>query len=154
MRGFRLTLFALAMSALAAAVPSHARMGGNLGLGFIAGAPSGISGKLWLGDVNAVDMILGFSPFSDYVELRADYVWHEMNLFPVRAGQLPLYYGMGAGMTVSDGGPGLLARGVVGIEYLFPSAPLDVFLELGPGIRVFPATNLDISAGLGMRFFF
>jgi hypothetical protein len=61
---------------------------------------------------------------------------------------------MGAGMTVSDGGPGLLARGVVGLEYLFPSAPLDAFLELGPGIRVFPATNFDISAGLGMRYFF
>ena len=86
--------------------------------------------------------------------MRGDYVWHEMNLFPVRAGQLPLYYGMGAGMTVNHDGPGLLARGVVGIEYLFPSAPLDVFFELGPGIRVFPATDLDISAGLGMRFFF
>jgi hypothetical protein len=153
MRGFRLTLIALAMSALAA-VPGHARLGGNVGLGFIAGAPSGISGKIWLGGINAVDMILGFNPYNDYLEVRADYVWHEMNIFPVRAGQLPLYYGMGAGMTVSDGGPGLLARGVVGIEYLFPSAPLDAFLELGPGIRVFPATNFDISAGLGMRYFF
>jgi hypothetical protein len=153
MRGFRLTLIAMAISAFAA-VPGHARLGGNMGLGFIAGAPSGISGKLWLGGINAVDMILGFNPYNDYLEVRADYVWHEMNIFPVNRGQLPLYYGMGAGMTVSDGGPGLLARGVVGIEYLFPSAPLDAFLELGPGIRVFPATNFDISAGLGMRYFF
>jgi hypothetical protein len=154
MRGFRLTLIALAMSALAAAVPSHARLGGNLGLGFVAGAPSGISGKLWLNNINAIDMILGFNPYNDYLELRGDYVWHEMNLIPVRAGQMPLYYGMGAGLVISDGGPGLLARGVVGLEYLFPSAPLDVFVELGPGIRIFPATDVDISAGLGMRFFF
>lgn len=153
MKGFRLTLIAAAWLALAA-VPGNARTGGDFGLGFIAGAPSGLSGKYWLNNLNAIDMILGFNPYNDYLELRADYVWHEMDLFPVRAGQLPLYYGMGAGMTVHDGGPGLLARGVVGIEYLFPRAPLDAFFELGPGIRVFPATDFDISAGLGMRFYF
>ena len=153
MRGLRLTLIAAACLALFP-VPGHARMGGNMGLGFVAGAPSGISGKLWLNDVNAIDAILGFNPYSDYLEMRADYVWHDFSLFPVSAGQLPLYYGMGAGLAIHGDGPGLLGRGVVGIEYLFSKAPLDIFLELGPGISIFPATDFDITAGLGMRFFF
>lgn len=152
MRRVRLALIAAACIAFAAA-PGHARLGGNFGLGFIAGMPSGLSGKLWLNNINAVDMLLGFDPYSDWLQFRADYVWHEMNLFPVTSGQLPLYYGMGAGLGFHDD-PALLARGVVGIEYLFAHAPLDVFLEIGPGIRVFPATKFDISAGLGMRFFF
>jgi hypothetical protein len=153
MKRFRLFWIAAAIAACAAA-PGHARMGGDFGLGFVAGIPSGLSGKYWLNNTNALDMILGFNPGGDYLQARVDYVWHEFSLFPVSAGQLPLYYGMGAGLEVSNGGPGLLARGVVGIEYLFPHAPLDAFFEIGPGIRVFPATDFDMTAGIGMRFFF
>jgi hypothetical protein len=149
MRRFRLILLA---ACAAFAIPGHTRMGGNFGLGIIAGLPTGVSGKLWLNNTNAVDMILGFG--QNYLEARADYVWHDYNLFPVPSGQLPLYYGMGAGMAISNGGPGLMARGVVGIEYLFPHAPLDAFFELGPGIRFFPGTDLDMTAGIGMRYFF
>jgi hypothetical protein len=154
MIGFRRTLTALALLACAAAVPGQARLGGDFGLGFVAGIPSGVSGKYWLNNVNAVDMILGFNPYADYLEVRADYVWHEMDLIPVKVGKMPLYYGMGAGLSVGDRVPGLMARGVVGLEYLFAKAPLDVFLELGPGISVFPSTGGDLTAGIGMRFFF
>jgi hypothetical protein len=152
MKSFRLFLIALACAACAGT--AHARMGGNFGLGFIAGLPSGLSGKLWLNNTNAVDMILGFNPGGDYMVVRGDYVWHEFSLFPVSSGQLPLYYGMGAGMEISGGGLGLLARGVVGIDYLFAHAPLDAFFEIGPGIHVFPHTDFDMTAGIGMRFFF
>ncbi|MBW8887777.1 MAG: hypothetical protein JF616_08475 [Fibrobacteres bacterium] len=152
MKSFRLLLIAAACAAFVGT--AQARMGGNFGLGFIAGLPSGLSGKLWLNNTNAVDMILGFNPSDDWLQVRADYVWHEFNLFPVSSGQLPLYYGMGAGTEISGGGLGLLARGVVGIEYLFPRAPLDAFFEIGPGIRVFPRTDFDMSAGLGMRYYF
>jgi hypothetical protein len=152
MKRFRLLLIAAACAAMAA--PVQARMGGDFGLGFIAGLPSGFSGKLWLNNTNAVDMLVGFNPGDDFLQVRADYVWHEYSLFPVSAGQLPLYYGMGAGTEISGGGLSLLVRGVVGIDYLFPRAPLDAFFELGPGIRAFPSTGFDMSAGLGMRFFF
>jgi hypothetical protein len=126
---------------------------GNLGLGIVAGDPSGISGKLWTGPNNAIDFIVGFSLYHDYVSINADYVWHEWNLIPVKAGRLPLYYGMGLWTSISQG-PAVGGRGIVGLEYLFPSAPLDVFLELGPGIQILPDTGPAFSAGLGMRYFF
>ena len=151
---FRLILLAaLALSAMAAA-PGHARQGGDLGLGFIAGNPSGISAKIWMNDQNALDLIAGFDVQQDWISLNADYVWHEFSVFPVRAGQLPLYYGMGIWTAIAKHAPALGARGVVGIEYLFPSAPLDVFLELGPGASLLPSTRFGMSGGLGMRFFF
>jgi hypothetical protein len=151
---FRFPTIASAILIAIAAAPGHARQGGDLGLGFIAGDPSGLSGKIWLGDNNALDLIAGFSAQNDWIRLHADYVWHEFSLFPVRAGQLPLYYGMGLWTAIAKHAPALGARGVVGIEYLFPSAPLDVFLELGPGASILPETEFGITGGLGMRFFF
>jgi hypothetical protein len=138
---------------LSAPATVEARQGGNFGAGIIAGNPSGLSGKLWLNETNALDFIAGFSIIDDYMSLNADYVWHEFGLIPVSRGQLPLYYGMGVWTSVSDN-PSVGARGIVGLEYLFPSAPLDVFLEIGPSASILPSTGFGIDGGLGMRFFF
>jgi hypothetical protein len=138
---------------LSAPAEVQARQGGNFGVGFIAGDPSGLSGKLWLNDKNALDFIAGFSIQDDWISLNADYVWHEFGLIPVSKGQLPLYYGMGLWTSVSSNAA-IGARGIVGLEYLFPSAPLDVFLEIGPGAQILPSTGFGLSGGLGMRFFF
>ncbi|MDB5049235.1 MAG: hypothetical protein JWO30_2306 [Fibrobacteres bacterium] len=144
-----------AMLLLLAPSRGHAKQGGDFGLGVVAGAPSGLSGKLWTGPNNAFDFIAGFSIVGhhDWIALNADYVWHDWDLIPVKVGQLPLYYGMGVWTRIEDT-PVIGARGIVGLEYMFPSAPLDVFFEIGPGISILPSTDFDPSAGLGMRYFF
>ncbi|MDB5104795.1 MAG: hypothetical protein JWP91_2484 [Fibrobacteres bacterium] len=153
-----------AFAMLSAPAEVQARQGGNFGAGFIAGDPSGLSGKLWLSDVNALDFIAGFSirndnydrnnrnDRNDWLSLNVDYVWHEFGLIQVSQGQMPLYYGMGVWTLIPYAALGV--RGVVGIEYLFPSAPLDVFLEIGPGASILPATGVGLSGGLGMRYYF
>jgi hypothetical protein len=152
-----LAKLAVAVSLLVLASPGRARAeqaAGNLGLGVVAGLPSGVSGKLWLGPANALDFIVGLGLVGyEHISVNVDYVWHEWDLIPVRRGRLPLYYGMGVWTRVSNN-PYVGGRGVVGLEYLFPSAPLDIFLEIGPGISVLPETDVAFSAGLGMRYFF
>jgi hypothetical protein len=142
-----------AIALLSAPATVQARQGGQFGAGIIAGDPSGLSGKLWLSETNALDFIAGFSIIDDYISLNVDYVWHEFGLIPVNRGQLPLYYGMGVWTSVARHAV-IGARGIVGLEYLFPSAPLDVFVEIGPGASILPETNFGLSGGLGMRFFF
>ena len=149
-RVFAAALFGiLAFSTL----PAESRPGGNFGLGVQIGNPSAISGKLWTGRETAIDMALGFSPWHDWVLAQADYVWHSFNVIPVQSGQLPIYYGMGAMVLLADN-PGVGARGTVGIEYLFAKAPLDIFLEVSPGVFVVPSTDGFVGVGLGMRYFF
>jgi hypothetical protein len=147
------SLFAISILALTLPLGGHARQGGNLGLGIVAGNPSGVSSRLWVGNRNSIDFIAGFDLYHDRVSINADYVWHEFGLFPVRRGQLPLYYGMGLWTSVSND-PAMGARGKVGIAYLFPNAPLDAFFELGPSAAILPSTGFGLDAGLGMRFFF
>ncbi len=151
----RLPGFAAAALAFALLLPAsgHARLGGNMGVGFVAGKPSGLSSKIWLNDNNALDLTLGYNVFDNWLGLNADYLWHEFDLFRVPKGQLPLFYGMGLWAAVANHGA-IGVRGVVGIEYLFPSAPFDAFFELAPGISVLPSTDLNFDAGLGMRYFF
>jgi hypothetical protein len=150
----KLALCAIAALALLSAPAAvEARQGGQFGAGIVAGDPSGLSGKLWLNDKNALDFIAGFSLQNDWIYVNCDYVWHEFGLIPVNAGQLPLYYGMGVWTSVSNNAA-IGARGVVGLEYLFPSAPLDVFVEIGPGAAIIPETHFGLTGGLGMRFYF
>lgn len=134
---------------------SHAAAGSGIGIGAVIGKPTGLTAKVWQGRTNAFDFSVGWSLADDYISFTGDYVWHNYNLIPVSRGQFPVYYGMGGAVGIGDGpGVGMGVRIVGGLEYLFPDAPLDLFLEVAPVAVIFPNAGVDIHAGLGMRFFF
>lgn len=143
----------LAVLALAPA-PADARLGGDLGLGVQIGEPSAaISGKYWLGRSTALDMAFGFSARHDWILLQADHLWHHFNVIPVKSGELPVYYGMGATVVAADD-PGVGIQGVVGIAYYFPAAPLDLFLDISPGAFIIPEPDANVGLAIGMRYYF
>lgn len=146
-------LFAALVSMVAVAVPTQARNGGDFGLGVQVGEPVAVAGKLWMGQTNALDMAFGFSARNDWILLQADYLWHHYNVIPVKSGELPLYYGMGA-TVVASGDPAIGIQGVLGIAYHFPAAPLDIFLDLSPGAIIIPEPDENFGVALGMRFYF
>ncbi len=147
------TLALFALLPLLVPQTSYARLGGNLGLGVEAGVPSGICGKYWMGDNNAFEGTLGFDLRVGWIKIDADYIWHEFSMFHIPMGQLGLFYGGGPWVALADK-PAIGLRGVVGVEYLFPSAPIDAFFKLGPGISVIPSTDFDPNVSVGMRYFF
>jgi hypothetical protein len=148
------------LTALACAAPQNARADANgLGLGLMLGEPTGISGKLWLDPVHAIDFALGSfgyyvgSPY-DGVNIHADYLWHYYGIFGDRASEayrrMPLYLGAGAVFST----PGVAGvRGVMGVTYLF-DAPFDLFLEIAPTLVLAPSVGLGTDAGFGGRFYF
>ncbi len=88
---------------------------------------------------------------------QGDFVFHNFNVlkraFEVRRGDLPLYYGVGARLrTGRDDTFGV--RFVVGMAYIFPSSPFDIFLEVAPIMNLIPATELDGGAAIGFRIWF
>lgn len=147
------SLSAFLLAAFALALPAQARLGGNFGLGVQVGEPVAVAGKLWLNQANALDLAFGFSARHDYILLQCDYLFHHYNVIPVGAGELPLYYGMGV-TVVASGSPAVGAQGVLGLAYHFPAAPLDVFLDLSPGIIIIPEPDENFGLALGMRFYF
>jgi hypothetical protein len=156
----RLTLGIGLWAALAFMAPnlSHADPK-DLGLGVMVGAPTGLTGKYWLDDINAIDFAVGDLGYYDNngysgVNVHVDYLWHHYGIFGDPASdaynRLPLYVGVG-GMIESPGVAGV--RGVLGITYLF-HAPFDLFFEVAPTLVIAPNLGFGIDANLGGRVYF
>ena len=148
------------LGALSLGIPSLAQAKyKDVGLGVMVGAPTGLSGKVWLDDVHAVDFAIGSfgyyvgRPYTD-LNVHADYLWHYFGVFGDRGStvysHMPLYLGLG-GVFNSPAVAGV--RGVFGISYIFDQ-PFDVFLELAPTLVVAPGVGMGTDAGLGGRFYF
>lgn len=125
----------------------------GFGAGVIAGSPTGLSGKFWISQENAVDVGLAWSFEDDgYFHIHADYLWH----FPhvIRSSQrFVLYGGLGGRLGLSDNTRvGVRIPG--GIEWWPRNTPLDVFAEVVPVLDLAPKTKFSFNGGVGIRFFF
>ena len=110
-------------------------------VGVVLGNPSGFSGKFFLNDKNAVDVVVGLDRG---MSVHADYLWHDFGAFEVNEGAMPLYYGVGG--LVTD--KGLHLQGKIGLEYLFETNPLGIFIEVAPAF----GTEFRFQGGIGVRY--
>lgn len=131
-----------------------AGQGTGFGAGVIVGEPTGISLKNWLGRTTAFDIGVAWS-FSneDAVHIHADYLVHKFGVFKVEKGEMPLYFGIGGRIKFEDDVK-VGVRIPIGTDYFFVEAPIDLFFEVVPLLELAPDTDLDVNAGLGIRYFF
>jgi hypothetical protein len=124
------------------------------GLGVLLGEPTGISAKARLDEVSAIDAAVAWS-FVDEGSFyfHADYLYHFTDVLHAYPGDLPLYVGVGGKVSLRED-PLVGVRVPFGIAYEFDPAPLDVFLEVAPGVGLFPETSLNIGGGIGIRYYF
>ena len=88
------------------------------GIGIILGEPTGLSGKYWLNNTNALDCGLGFS-FTNFnnsrIQLHCDYLWNIYDLFKTSE-KFVIYYGPGIKILTGGSNDAKLGiRGVAGI---------------------------------------
>lgn len=132
----------------------------DFGVGLIAGEPTGVSGKLWMGS-NAVQGSLAYS-FDEFVAFTGDYLWHVKGLFGDASDfvrQLSAYYGAGGYLGLSTKSARtdsvlFAARIPFGVEWNPPAAPIGVGLELVPGLRLVPGTDIILQGGVMLRYYF
>ena len=142
---------------LFAALLCTSASGQELGVGIIAGNPTGISVKKWLCEGNAVDGAVAWSfEGRDALQLHADYLWHQD--FP--SPRVPFYCGVGGrvgfveGNRRHDGETRAGVRFPLGVTWLLDRAPVDVFFEVVPVFEVAPRTDLELHAAIGARYYF
>ena len=125
----------------------------GFGAGVIFGEPTGLSLKSWLSSKNAVDAAVTWSAIDDYLYVHADFLIHNFSIIDVSDGKLPLYFGLGGkvgfGNDVSIG-----VRIPIGLDYMFSGAPLDIFVEIVPGLTIVSDVGFDIDGGIGIRYWF
>jgi len=150
----RALLVAAALSLSVIPARAEVTLPQGFGLGFVLGAPTGISLSLPVGANNSFNGTLGYQlSHGPNIVAFADYVWHRRDLIPVETGKVSVYFGPGASVLLSKD-PEASIHAVVGIDYLFEGVPLQTFFEIGPGITILPDTRATAVAGLGLRYFF
>lgn len=119
-------------------------------IGIIAGSPSGLSVKYWVAPRSAIDAGGGWSFDEDRLELFADYQFHYL-LFGLERGTLPLYFGLGGALQITDDESFLGIRVPLGGSYIFQGPPISLFVEVAPIMEFIPETEFDWAAGVGIR---
>jgi hypothetical protein len=126
----------------------------GFGIGVILGEPTGLSGKYWLDGSRAIDGGAAWSFGNNgALHLHGDLLFHKYDLFKVSSGKLPLYYGIGGRVHFGDK-TRLGVRVPVGVSYIFPQTPLDIFFELVPILDLAPSTSFNFNGALGLRYYF
>lgn len=147
--------------------------GKTFGLGLQVGAPTAITGKLKLEPNSALVFTVGGAWSWGYgygLELSVGYVIHPSMLASYEALNLNWYVG-GALDVLLRGDPhyhsqfawqygywsspiGIGAHVPIGLDFQLRAVPLSIYLELTPGIDVFPYLGIRLGGALGARFFF
>lgn len=126
----------------------------GFGLGVMIGEPTGINGKYWLSERNAIDGGAAWSFRSPgFFHLHFDYLYHFPNGINAPT-QLSWYAGAGARMAARSNQGLLGVRFVGGMLYWLKDAPIDLFVEVAPIVDLVPSTDLSGNAAFGARFYF
>lgn len=151
-------VFLAALVALSAAVPAAAaQRDKTFGIGFIIGDPTGLDGKLFLNNENALEFGTAWSlSGNNEFHLQGDYLYHRYGLFHLNTrDELPLYFGIGAHVILVDNADDVFGiRFPVGLSYIFADYPFDIFGAIIPILDLAPDTDFDLEGAIGARFWF
>lgn len=141
----------------------------NLGLGMIFGSPTGFDLKYFTTPTSALEGALGLGFFGGHgMNFHLDYKITLATILRAPELELPFYLGIGGKMLVwfddhdhhywgSDDYNSHLGLGVrvpFGAAFQFNAIPVDIFVELAPGIAFLPGIGGFLDGGLGVRYFF
>lgn len=147
----KLSLFVIVVVSSAVVALSQDR---GFGAGVMLGEPTGLTGKVWVSQRNAIDFGLAYSFRSKgYFHIHADYLWHFPDVIQSTE-RIPLYVGLGGRLAVGKGSGIFGIRIPFGMAFWLRSAPLEFFLEMAPIVDLAPATELSGNGGIGVRYYF
>ncbi len=139
---------------------SAERAGGPLGLGVGIGAPSGLTGKMWLGDWSGVQFSAGGDAgrLGD-VAVTVDYVAHLRPIQPpTESVSIPLHIGVGVNLSTNiTEMTGTLTTGprlVLGASIMVRDVPADFFMETAPTFYFYELLTWSFDGQMGVRYYF
>ncbi|HVO32846.1 MAG TPA: hypothetical protein VMU17_02955 [Elusimicrobiota bacterium] len=156
MRWMKQTVFTALVTAsiapsAAQAITSRVGAAQDLGVGVELGQPMGFTGKYWLSSTTAVDAFMGYH-YNHNFDAHADYLWHSFSSFDVSRGRLPFYLGLGGRINLGDDSH-FGMRLPIGVSYLFPTQPLEAFVEIAPVVKLITDIGLDVDGSVGLRVY-
>jgi hypothetical protein len=154
------TILCLIFIATLAITSSSKAQGYDNASGGRFGAANGITFKTTLGENKMIDLIANFRSNNNYNYFRITGLYEVYNKINDVQG-LNWYYGIGGSIGSVKYKPYnssdlyLSVDGVLGLDYKFVDAPINLSLDWKPAIQLTPDTEFDGSGvGLSLRFTF
>ncbi|HHJ11106.1 MAG TPA: hypothetical protein ENK25_09510 [Bacteroidetes bacterium] len=129
-------------------------------IGLRGGNPYGLTFKHFMTEENALELILSSYSFVSGLQITGFFEMHRpTNEVP----NLNYYFGVGAHAGYDDYGRFYTSLGVEpvlgvdmigGMEYTFDDLPLNVSLDLMPGLNIISTFRLLIGGGISVRYIF
>lgn len=136
------------------------RKGGPLGLGIAIGAPTGLSGKLWMGDWLGLQFSAGgdIGRIGDFAG-TIDFVAHARPFQTATSEySVPIYFGGGLVLSTNTyegyGDVMLGPRGTVGLSVLVKELPTELYFETNPTLYLYEDVSWSIDGQIGVRYYF
>lgn len=149
---------ALLMAAGAAFAQAPSTKKTDFALGVFLGEPTGLTARWGIGKDQSLEgkaawSFVDGSNQSASFTFQANYLMEFPGVLVIKREDFPLYVGFGAETHMgSQFSLGLRIPG--GVIYRFAKVPIELFLEIGVGMELVPATTLTGSGGLGIRYRF
>lgn len=126
----------------------------NWALGVFLGEPTGVTVQFDIAKTQALEFKAAWNfSNSGSVALQGNYVLWFPGLFVFDGVDIPPFVGGGVDVRISSD-PVFGLRVPFGVRYRFREAPIELALELGVGLALFPATDFMASGGLAVRWMF
>ena len=130
------------------------------GGGLYLGEPTGLTVKGYLAQRLALDGVFAWSLNDEAFNLIGDISYEFLDIRTDSQNfSIPFYAGVGLKLGFdedgeNDGETEVGIRVPVGIAFQFTKHPIELFLEISPGIQVAPDSEIDVTGGIGGRFYF
>jgi hypothetical protein len=148
----------------------------SIGFGLQIGEPTGLIGKAFVGQGNAIDFGLGFAGWGwrgrcqapdgrwhncdnrhEYLSLHADFLWEES--FRTQPFRLDWHAGVGGRFIDwydwDYHATAFVARVPLGLDFAFQRPSwLEAFIEIAPGLMIVPGLELWFDVAIGARAYF
>lgn len=136
----------------------------RFGAGLVVGNPTGLS-LAWRPDGwSAVQAGVGWNLFRGRLDASADYLRTLVVARPDAPFRIPVYVGLGAGVGMGMSGEGTVAlrdedpelavRAPLGASVFFDRAPIELFAQAVPYVRIVSGIQPGIDTSFGVRYCF
>jgi|GEM_PF-142652 len=127
----------------------------DVALGIFGGQPTGLTLRTGLGSKQDIELKAAWNFDNDigYFAAQANWLVEFPGTIVIEGEDIIPYIGAGVGVGFAD----MLYMGFrvpFGLVYRFAKVPLEICLEVGPGIGIFPGTGFWGTGGLGIRYRF
>jgi hypothetical protein len=124
----------------------------GLGIGIVFGETNGISVKNWVNQNHAFQFDANWDLYYGGIGFGVAYLFHNFEMLTSDMNKFPVYIGIKGWAAFATDNTAAGVQIPLGISWIPKETPIDIFLQVEPGISLIPSVRFAPGGGLGIRY--